>query len=253
MGAGGWLKRGLGYYHFYVFAIFCYKQLSWKDDWEKVLRHHDSLLSSVTCLSLKGGKSWPPEKRIRGSRGRKRWENKTGRGKGGAARHQPAPSPPARFLQPYLDILPNTDLFFNLCIYLFMPALGLRRCTRAFSGCREQGYSVEVHGPLTPAVSLVVAHKLQSASSLVLAPGVSCSAGMWDHPQSGMELQSPALQGRFLTTRHQRSPDTDFSNQLSVLSRPSPLALRLMLPWGSCRPKKSMCPSTALSPFQHPG
>ena len=29
--------------------------------------------------------------------------------------------------------------FFNKCIYLFMAALGLRCCARAFSGCGERG------------------------------------------------------------------------------------------------------------------
>ena len=61
----------------------------------------------------------------------------------------------------------GTDLFFfliNLCylfIYLFLAALGLRCCVRAFSSCGERGLLfVAVRGLLTLVASLVEEHGL---------------------------------------------------------------------------------------------
>ena len=46
-------------------------------------------------------------------------------------------------------------------IYLFLAALGLRCCARAFSSCHEQGLLfVAVHGLLTAVASLVAEHGL---------------------------------------------------------------------------------------------
>ena len=53
--------------------------------------------------------------------------------------------------------------FINLFIlfYLFLAALGLRRCTRAFSSCREWGLLfVAVRGLLIAVASLAVEHGL---------------------------------------------------------------------------------------------
>ena len=103
-------------------------------------------------------------------------------------------------------------LFFNL-IYLFLAALGLCYCARAFSSCGERGLLfVAVCGLLIAVASFVAEHRLQ-------APGFrSCGAwaverrlsscgtqaqllrGMWDLPGPGLEPMSPALAGRFLTT-----------------------------------------------------
>ena len=50
-----------------------------------------------------------------------------------------------------------------LFIYLFMAALGLRFCARAFSTCSERGpLFIVVRGPLTIAASLVAEHRLQT-------------------------------------------------------------------------------------------
>ena len=50
--------------------------------------------------------------------------------------------------------------FFNL-LFLFLAALGLRCCARAFSSCGEQGILfVEVCGLLIVVASLVVEHGL---------------------------------------------------------------------------------------------
>ena len=58
-----------------------------------------------------------------------------------------------------------TDHFFKiyLFIYLFMAALGLCFCARAFSCCGKWGpLFIVVHGPLTIVASLVVEHRLQT-------------------------------------------------------------------------------------------
>ena len=52
-------------------------------------------------------------------------------------------------------------LKFIYFIYLFLAALGLRCCARAFSSCGEQGLLfVVVHGLLIAVASLVVEHGL---------------------------------------------------------------------------------------------
>ena len=51
--------------------------------------------------------------------------------------------------------------FFNKFIYLFLAALGLRCCTRAFSSCGEQGLLfVAVRGFLIMVVSLAAEYGL---------------------------------------------------------------------------------------------
>ena len=109
--------------------------------------------------------------------------------------------------------------FFNL--FLFLAALGLRCCTRAFSGCGERGLLFfAVHGLLHRSgfsccraralgawASVVVAHRLSRCGSQALERRLSsCGArtqllrGMWDLPGPGLEPVSPALAGGFLTT-----------------------------------------------------
>ena len=68
-------------------------------------------------------------------------------------------------------------LFFKF--YLFLAALGLRCCARAFSSCSEWGLLfVAVHGLLIAVASLVAEHGPQSVqASVVAARGLSsCSA-----------------------------------------------------------------------------
>ena len=130
---------------------------------------------------------------------------------------------------------------FNIysLFFLVLAALGLRCCTRAFSGCGEGGYSsLRCTGfslrwllllwsmgsssglqQLKHAGSVVVAHRPQSArASVVAARGLSscglqalecrlssCGAraqllrSMWDLPGPGLKPVSPALTGGFLT------------------------------------------------------
>ena len=53
------------------------------------------------------------------------------------------------------------NLFIHSFIYLFLAALGLCCCARAFSSCGEPGLLfVVVHGPLIAVASLVVEHGL---------------------------------------------------------------------------------------------
>ena len=52
-------------------------------------------------------------------------------------------------------------IFKNLFIYLFLAALGLHCCVRAFSSCGERGLLFDaVHGLLTAVASLVAEHRL---------------------------------------------------------------------------------------------
>ena len=60
--------------------------------------------------------------------------------------------------------MPGTILFFFFLIYLiylFLAALGLRCCARAFSSCGEQGLLLAaVHGLVIAVPSLVAEHGL---------------------------------------------------------------------------------------------
>ena len=94
-------------------------------------------------------------------------------------------------------------LLLLLFIYLFLAALDLHCCSRAFSGCGEQGllfvvgrglliamaFPVAQHRPWGTQASVVVAHRLSCA--------VACGILV---PIPGIELVSPALAGGFLTT-----------------------------------------------------
>ena len=107
----------------------------------------------------------------------------------------------------------EVPIFITIFIYLFLAALGLRCCTRAFSNCSERGLLfVAVLGLLIAVASLVVEHGLwvcglsNYGSQALECRLSSCGArayllcGMWDLPRPGLEPVSPALAGRFLTT-----------------------------------------------------
>ena len=58
-------------------------------------------------------------------------------------------------------ILETKVFFFNILFYLFLSALGLRCCARAFSSCSEQGLLfIAVHVLLIAVASLVAEHGL---------------------------------------------------------------------------------------------
>ena len=72
---------------------------------------------------------------------------------------------------------------FFFKIYLFLAALGLRCCTRAFSSCGERGLLfVVVRGLLIAVASRCGARALGARASVVVARGLS-SCGSWalDH------------------------------------------------------------------------
>ena len=95
----------------------------------------------------------------------------------------------------------------NLFIYLFLAALGLRCCARAFSSCGERGpLFVEVRGFLIAAVSLVAEHGLQSAGSVIVAHGLSCSAAYGIFPDQGLNPCPQHQQADSQPLRHQGSP-----------------------------------------------
>ena len=97
-------------------------------------------------------------------------------------------------------------LKFILLIYLFLAALDLCGCARAFSSCGQRGLLfIAVCGPLIAVASVVaehglqvrglqqlchvgsvvVARGLQSADSVVVAHGLSCSAACGIFPNWG--------------------------------------------------------------------
>ena len=71
-------------------------------------------------------------------------------------------APPGKPTSHFLNIILQSTLkkfFFNL--FLFLAALGLRCCSRAFSSCGERGLLfVVMHGLLIAAASLVAEHGL---------------------------------------------------------------------------------------------
>ena len=79
----------------------------------------------------------------------------------------------------------NIYIFFiNLFICLFLAALGLRCCARAFSSCGEQELLfVAVHGLLTAVASLRCgARALGAQASVVVACGLSsCGSRALEH------------------------------------------------------------------------
>ena len=111
-------------------------------------------------------------------------------------------------------------LKINLCIYLFLAALGLRCCVElslvAASGAALRcgawtshcgGFSCCGAWALGARASVVAAHRLSSCGTRALECRLSsCGAqaqllcGMWDLPRPGLTSVSPALAGGFLTT-----------------------------------------------------
>ena len=95
-------------------------------------------------------------------------------------------------------------LIFKFIIYLlflFLAALGLRFCARAFSSCGEWGpLFIAVRGPLTITASLVAEQRLQTLRLSSCGSRAQLLRGMWDLPRPGLEPVSPALSGRFSTT-----------------------------------------------------
>ena len=94
-----------------------------------------------------------------------------------------------------------------LFIYLFLAALGLRCCAWAFFSCRERElFFTAVCGLLIAVASLVAAHRLQSAGSVVAAHGLSCSMACGIFPDQGLNPCSLNWQADSQPLHHQGSP-----------------------------------------------
>ena len=102
-----------------------------------------------------------------------------------------------------LAIILNGHFFVvvNKFIYLFLAALGLCFCARAFSSCSERGpLFIAVRGPLTVAASLVAEQRLQTRRLSICGSRAQLLRGMWDLPRPRLEPMSPAPAGRLSTT-----------------------------------------------------
>ena len=84
------------------------------------------------------------------------------------------------------------QIFFNKFIYLFLAALGLRCCTRAFSSCGEWGLLfVAVRGLLVAVASRCGARALGMQASVIVARGLSsCGLQALEHRLSSCGTQA---------------------------------------------------------------
>ena len=84
-------------------------------------------------------------------------------------------------------------------IYLFLVALGLRCCARAFSSCGEQGLlsscsTQAYHHSVSSCRAQALEHGLRNCGAGAQLPG-----GMWTLPSPGIEPMSPTLAGGLLS------------------------------------------------------
>ena len=138
-----------------------------------------------------------------------------------------------------LKTILEIPFFKNKFIYLFLAALALRCCVRAFLQLRRVGATLSCGAwasycggfsccrarALGTRASVVVAHRLSSCCSGALEHRLSsCGAqpyllcGMWDLPGPGLKPVSPALAGGFLTTAPPGKPWRYFYNSLFGLN-----------------------------------
>ena len=93
------------------------------------------------------------------------------------------------------------ESFFLYLFYLFLAALGLRFCARAFSSCGKRGpLFIAVRRPLTITASPAAEHRLQTRRLSSCGSRAQPLRGMRDPPKPGLEPVSPALAGRLSTT-----------------------------------------------------
>ena len=98
--------------------------------------------------------------------------------------------------------------------FLFLVALSLSFCARAFSICGKWGpLFIVVHGPLAIAASLVAEHRLQMRRLSNCGSWAQLLRGMWDLSKPGLEPVSPALAGRFSTTAPPGKPCSIFNQR----------------------------------------
>ena len=101
------------------------------------------------------------------------------------------------------ELLQLSFFFFliDLFIYLFLAALGLCYCARAFSSCGERELLfIAVRGLLIAVASLVAEHGLQMRGLSSCGTWAQLPRDMWNLPGPGLEPMSPSFAGGFLTT-----------------------------------------------------
>ena len=96
-------------------------------------------------------------------------------------------------------ILFTFHLFFNLFIYLFVAALGLHCCAWTFSSCWERGL-LSSFGLLVAEASRGGAQGLGCSDTVAVVPRFSCSMACGIFLDQRLDLCTPALADRFLTT-----------------------------------------------------
>ena len=129
-----------------------------------------------------------------------------------------------------LEVLFNFAFFFKknsyLFIYLFLAALGLCCCTRAFSSCSEQEpLFVAVRGPLTAVASPAVEHgprrpcvsSCGSWASAAVAHRLSCCAACGILLDQDLNLCPLHWQADSQPLRHQGIPQFSFLKAVLVL------------------------------------
>ena len=141
-------------------------------------------------------------------------------------------------------------LKINLFIYLFiLAALDLRCCAQTFSSCSKRGilfiavrwlliavaslvaeHGLQAHGlqQLWHAGSVVVARRLQSAGSVVMAHGLSCSAACEIFPDQGSTCV-PCIGRRILNHCATREVPKQFHLEKQTLNRYSIFVLMFSL------------------------
>ena len=94
------------------------------------------------------------------------------------------------FIFLYVVFLKNTFIISHFYfIYLFLPALDLQCCARAFSSCSEVGrlLFVAVCGLLIVVVSLLAEHRLLGTqASVAVAHRLSCFMARENFPEQGL-------------------------------------------------------------------
>ena len=112
--------------------------------------------------------------------------------------------------------------FFNSFIYLFLFLVALRLCfcARAFSSCGKWGpLFIAVRRALAIAASLVVEHRLQTHRLSNCGSRAQLLLGMWDLPKPGLETMSPALAGRFSTTAPPGKPHRNLLHSYTLMMK----------------------------------
>ena len=97
--------------------------------------------------------------------------------------------------------LKNIYYFYFWLCWVFITA-----CRLSLAAANRGCSLVAVYGLLIAGASLVVEHRLSACRLSSCGTGPQLPLGMWDLPRPEIKPKSPALTGRFLTTRPTESP-----------------------------------------------